>query len=126
MFCSTTARDRETACEVAMNHPSPDVVLGNGTAVIRVLQTTDGCLAPDCALGDFFPFVTPFFAVLIVPGEETRQSAETPVLRSLREGGAVGLANHSLLIGRDGTERPSTTAPPQAWIRKGGSAEWSR
>jgi PAS domain S-box-containing protein len=36
----------------------------------------------------------------------TRRAAENPALRALREGRIVGLANHTLLISRDGTERP--------------------
>ncbi|MFZ2052961.1 MAG: PAS domain S-box protein [Candidatus Aminicenantales bacterium] len=36
--------------------------------------------------------------------EETRQEVENPVRRVVREGLVVGLANHSLLIARDGTE----------------------
>ena len=38
--------------------------------------------------------------------EETRQTVENPVRRVMREGIVVGLANHSVLIARDGTERP--------------------
>jgi len=38
--------------------------------------------------------------------EFTREEAENPVERVLREGVVVGLANHTLLIARDGTERP--------------------
>ncbi len=37
--------------------------------------------------------------------EETRQPGENPALRALREGRIVGLANHTILIARDGTER---------------------
>ncbi|HWN42875.1 MAG TPA: PAS domain S-box protein [Thermoanaerobaculia bacterium] len=38
--------------------------------------------------------------------EHTRQPVENPALRSLKEGRVVGLANHSVLIARDGTELP--------------------
>ena len=41
-----------------------------------------------------------------IVAEGTRQPAEDPVARALREGVIVGLANHTLLIARDGTERP--------------------
>ena len=37
---------------------------------------------------------------------DTRQPVENPVTTVLREGRVVGLANHTLLIARDGTERP--------------------
>src|SRR5690242_1397393 len=36
----------------------------------------------------------------------TRQPVEDPVTRVLREGKVVGLANHTILIAQDGTERP--------------------
>lgn len=38
--------------------------------------------------------------------ERTRQPAENPALRALRERNVVGMANHMVLISRDGTERP--------------------
>ncbi|MDX1991083.1 MAG: PAS domain S-box protein [bacterium] len=38
--------------------------------------------------------------------EYTRQPAENPVKRVLAEGVVLGLANHTLLIAKDGTERP--------------------
>ncbi len=44
--------------------------------------------------------------VFHIVNEQTRQPAENPALRALREGVVVGLANHTVLIARDGTERP--------------------
>jgi len=44
--------------------------------------------------------------VFHIVNEETRKEVENPALRALREGVIVGLANHTLLISRDGTERP--------------------
>jgi PAS domain S-box-containing protein len=38
--------------------------------------------------------------------EQTRRPAESPVGRVLREGTVVGLANHTALVARGGTERP--------------------
>ena len=38
--------------------------------------------------------------------EQSRQPAENPAVRALREGTFVGLANHTLLIAKDGTEIP--------------------
>jgi PAS domain S-box-containing protein len=48
----------------------------------------------------------PLRDVFHIVNEQTRQPAENPALRVLRDGRAVGLANHTLLIARDGTERP--------------------
>ena len=44
--------------------------------------------------------------VFRIVNEDTRKNVENPALRALREGVVVGLANHTLLIARDGTERP--------------------
>jgi PAS domain S-box-containing protein len=46
----------------------------------------------------------PLDAVFRIVNEETRQTAESPVARVLREGQIVGLANHTILVARDGTE----------------------
>ncbi|HJT78136.1 MAG TPA: PAS domain S-box protein [Gemmataceae bacterium] len=48
----------------------------------------------------------PLPEVFHIVNEETRQPAENPALRALREGTIVGLANSTLLIARDGSERP--------------------
>jgi PAS domain S-box-containing protein len=48
----------------------------------------------------------PTSAVFRVLNEETRQPVENPVDRVMREGVIVGLANHTLLIRKDGTEVP--------------------
>lgn len=47
----------------------------------------------------------PLEVVFRIISEDTRKPVENPVDRALREGTIVGLANHSLLIARDGTER---------------------
>ena len=44
--------------------------------------------------------------VFNVVNERTRRPVENPALRAMREGTIVGLANHTVLIARDGTERP--------------------
>jgi PAS domain S-box-containing protein len=48
----------------------------------------------------------PLEAVFDIVSEGDRRPVENPVTRVLREGGIVGLANHTALIARDGTERP--------------------
>ncbi len=44
--------------------------------------------------------------VFRIVNADTRQVVEDPVSRVLRVGQVVGLANHTLLLGRDGVERP--------------------
>ena len=48
----------------------------------------------------------PLETVFRIVNEETRQSVESPVTSALRDGVIVGLANHTVLIGKDGVERP--------------------
>jgi PAS domain S-box-containing protein len=47
----------------------------------------------------------PLTHIFQIVNEETRRPAENPAARVLREGVVVGLANHTALIARDGTER---------------------
>jgi PAS domain S-box-containing protein len=48
----------------------------------------------------------PLERVFKIVNEETRRTVENPAYRALREGVGVGLANHTLLIAKDGTEHP--------------------
>jgi PAS domain S-box-containing protein len=48
----------------------------------------------------------PLETVFQIVNEETRQAVENPVAKVLSEGVIVGLANHAVLIARDGSERP--------------------
>jgi PAS domain S-box-containing protein len=48
----------------------------------------------------------PLADVFRIVHEQTRRPAEDPVARVLRDGVVVGLANHTALVARDGTERP--------------------
>src|SRR5436305_10480324 len=48
----------------------------------------------------------PLGEVFRIVNEQTRQPVESPVTKVIREGGVVGLANHTALIARDGTEVP--------------------
>jgi PAS domain S-box-containing protein len=53
--------------------------------------------------------------VFRIVNENTRRPVENPALRALRDGKIVGLANHTILIARDGTEHPidDSAAPIQ-------------
>lgn len=48
----------------------------------------------------------PLERVFRIVNEETRLTVENPATRVLREGLVVGIANHTLLIAKDGTEHP--------------------
>ncbi len=47
----------------------------------------------------------PLDAVFHIVNERTRLPVENPALRALRDGAVVGLANHTILVARDGAER---------------------
>jgi PAS domain S-box-containing protein len=48
----------------------------------------------------------PIDALFRILNEQTRATVESPVARVLRDGAIAGLANHTVLIARDGTEVP--------------------
>jgi PAS domain S-box-containing protein len=56
--------------------------------------------SPQQALGE------PLEKIFQIVNEITRQPVENPVARAIREGAVVGLANHTILISKDGTEWP--------------------
>lgn len=55
----------------------------------------------------------PLSALLHIVNEETGRPAESPVAKVIASGRVAGLANHTILISRDGTRRPidDTAAP---------------
>jgi PAS domain S-box-containing protein len=48
----------------------------------------------------------PLDSVFRIINQEIRHTVENPAVRALREGVVVGLANHTLLISKNGTEHP--------------------
>jgi PAS domain S-box-containing protein len=74
---------------------------GQGRVVFLnpVAQTLTGWVS-DEAVGK------PLCEIFPIVNQATREPVEDPVARVLREDIVVGLANHTVLIARDGTERP--------------------
>jgi PAS domain S-box-containing protein len=58
--------------------------------------------------------------VFRIVNEESRQTVESPVDRVLAEGTVVGLANHTILIAADGSERPIDDSGAPIRDRNGG------
>jgi len=58
----------------------------------------------------------PLIEVFHIINEDSRQTVSNPALVAIEQGTIVGLANHSLLIGKDGVERPidDSAAPLKA------------
>ena len=86
---------------VIVTDPEGKVTFLNGVA-----QQLLGCTseqAQGAPLVEVFPIVN----------EETRETVENPALRALRERAVVALANHTILLARDGREIPieDTAAP---------------
>jgi PAS domain S-box-containing protein len=57
----------------------------------------------------------PLQEVFHIVHEQSRREVENPATRALHEGVAVGLANHTVLISRDGTERPIDDSAAPIW-----------
>jgi PAS domain S-box-containing protein len=74
-------------------------VQGRITYLNAVAESLTGWTAGE-ALGQ------PLGAAFRIVNEETRQPVEDPATKALRAGVVVGLANHSVLIRKDGAERP--------------------
>ena len=72
---------------------------GNVISMNPIAQNLTGW-KPDDAIGKSLD------EVFNIVNESTRQTVENPANRALKEGVIVGLANHTILISRDGTERP--------------------
>ncbi len=72
---------------------------GRVTFVNRVAVELTGW-SPDAAVG------RPVDEVFRIVEEATRRPVESPVARVLREGVVVGLANHTVLVARDGRDIP--------------------
>lgn len=71
---------------------------GNVTSLNPTAQSLTGWRSEEAA-------GQPLETVFRIVNEETRAAVENPARRALRDGVTVGLANHTLLIARDGAER---------------------
>jgi PAS domain S-box-containing protein len=91
------------------------VIVTDGSGHVRLLNPVAVALTGWTQADAAGRLVTEVFHIV---NEETRRPVENPVERCLKAGVVVGLANHTLLIARDGTERPidDSGAP----IRAGG------
>ena len=72
---------------------------GTVTYLNAVAETLTGWLHQE-AIGQ------PLDAVFRIVNEDTRAPVENPATKALREGTVVGLANHTVLIARNGVDRP--------------------
>ena len=57
----------------------------------------------------------PLEDVFSIVNEQTREAVESPVAKVLKEGAIVGLANHTVLLARDGSEKPIEDSGAPIW-----------
>jgi PAS domain S-box-containing protein len=97
----TQASERQETLRVTLRSIGDAVVTtdlaGRITNLNEVAESLTGWTRAD-ALGE------PLEAVFRIVNEVTRERVDNPAARALREGIVVGLANHTLLIRKDGTE----------------------
>jgi len=72
---------------------------GRVTQLNAVAEALTGWLTADAA-------GRPFEEVFVIINEQSRRPAENPIGKVLRDGAIVGLANHTVLIAKDGREIP--------------------
>ena len=105
------ARDQSTATISEQTQRLRTTLASIGDAVI----TTDikGCITSMNAVAESLTgyessetIGQPLNSVFEIVNETTRQPVKNPAVRALAEGAIVGLANHTVLIAKDGTERP--------------------
>ncbi|MEX1039692.1 MAG: PAS domain S-box protein [Pirellulaceae bacterium] len=79
------------------------VIVTDAQGNVRMLNGVAEALTGwDCAAAEGKPLIEIFHII----NERTRQQVENPVEKVFATGVIVGLANHTILIARDGTERP--------------------
>ncbi len=96
-------RESEEHLRITLNSIGDGVITTDSIGMVRQMNPIAEQLtgwAEKEALGKSLEEVFPII------NEDTRAVVEIPVRRVLREGIVVGLANHTLLIAKDGTERP--------------------
>jgi PAS domain S-box-containing protein len=100
---SKAAAAKLTSFEVILSSIGDAVIAtdidGNVSFLNAVAQALTGWTLDD-ARGQPLP------KVFRIVNEDTREEVENPALRAIREGIVFGLANHTLLIAKDGTEIP--------------------
>jgi PAS domain S-box-containing protein len=98
-----TLEQERDVLRVTLSSIGDAVIATDTTATVTFLnpmaETLTGWSAQD-ALG------RPIAEIFPILNEQTRQAVENPVDKVLREGGIVGLANHTVLVARDGREVP--------------------
>jgi two-component system CheB/CheR fusion protein len=94
-------REQREQLRITVQSIGDAVIATDATGLITLLNPVAESLTgwkSEEAIGQPLP------AVFRIVNEESRRTVENPAERALREGAIVGLANHTVLIGRQGTE----------------------
>ena len=97
------AKDQHESLRITLASIGDAVITTNADSQIEYLNATAESLTGwtrDEAKGQ------PLHAVFRIIDEQTREAVANPAARALQQGIVVGLANHTVLIRKDGTERP--------------------
>lgn len=113
----TAVRDSRETLRITLNSIGDAVIStnteGKVTYLNAVAESLTGWTNED-AVGK------PLTQVFVVVNETTRSEVENPALRALREGTIVGLAIHTILIAKDGAERPIDNSAAPIRSHEGG------
>jgi PAS domain S-box-containing protein len=96
-------RESERRYAITLSSIGDAVIATDNQARIEFLNPTAAKLTgwkPEESVGQ------PLHEVFRIVNEQTRQPIENPVAKILREGKVIGLANHTMLLARDGREIP--------------------
>jgi hypothetical protein len=89
------------------------------------MRPTPGVTAPDSRTALLFGCLgKPLPEVFQIINEQSRKPVENPVTKVLRQGTVVGLANHTLLGAKDGTEKPIDDSGAPVREDRGISPAW--
>ncbi|CAN5720038.1 hypothetical protein BH09MYX1_BH09MYX1_00470 [soil metagenome] len=97
------ARQQAEQLRVTLSSIGDAVIVTDAEGRVELLNPVAQALTgwtPEEATGKLLP------NVFRIVNEYTRQPVDNPALRALQEGVVVGLANHTLLVAKDGKERP--------------------
>ena len=97
------ARRREQQLQVTLSSIGDAVITtdadGRVTRLNRIAEELTGWSSEEAG-------GRPLEEIFVIVNESTRETVDNPALRALREGITVGLANHTVLLARNGKEHP--------------------
>jgi PAS domain S-box-containing protein len=103
-------------CEVTLRSVGDAVIVTDAEGRVLTLNRAAEELT---GWGESEALEQPIAKVFEIVNEDTRAAVENPVDRVCREGRVVGLANHTVLLARDGRETPIDDSGAPIWSEDG-------